>query len=157
MEIINLIAIVVIPIFAVLVAQELQNRSENRKDKMNIFKVLMTTRIYGWSIESVNCLNLIDIVFYKDKEVREAWKEFHDKCYIENPTETDYKKMKDARDKLLEKMAHSLGYKKITWETIQNPYIPNGMIEHQKNQSKREEEIEKLLKFIVNSNEKNNI
>ena len=38
---------------------------------------------------------------------------------------------------LLEAIAVSLGYKdKITWETIQNPYIPNGLIEqlaYQKN------------------------
>ena len=38
--------------------------------------------------------------------------------------------MQQAQDKLFEKMAISLGYKdKITWETIQNPYVPKGMME----------------------------
>ena len=47
------------------------------------------------------------------------------------------KKIENAQYKLLEAMANSLGYKdKITWETIQNPYMPVGMaqqIEAQKN------------------------
>ena len=55
-DILNLIAIIVIPIVAVLIGQHLQNRAEIRKDKMHIFKVLMTSRIYGWTQESVHCL-----------------------------------------------------------------------------------------------------
>lgn len=70
-DILNLIAIVVIPIAAVLIGQYLQNRAEIRKDKMQIFKTLMTSRIYGWTQESVHCLNIIDIVFADDKTVRD--------------------------------------------------------------------------------------
>ena len=72
-DILNLIAIVVIPIAAVLIGQHLQNRAEIRKDKMHIFKVLMTSRIYGWTQESVHCLNIIDIVFADDKKVRDLF------------------------------------------------------------------------------------
>ena len=78
-DILNLIAIVVIPIAAVLIGQYLQNRAEIRKDKMQIFKTLMTSRIYGWTQESVHCLNIIDIVFADDKTVRDAWKDLYDK------------------------------------------------------------------------------
>lgn len=49
MEWVNLVAVIIIPILAVIIAQYLQNRSEKRKDKMQIFKVLMTSRIYGWT------------------------------------------------------------------------------------------------------------
>lgn len=52
-DILNLIAIIVIPIVAVLVGQWLQNKSKKRKDKMHIFKTLMTSRIYGWTQISV--------------------------------------------------------------------------------------------------------
>ena len=149
MEWVNLVAVIIIPILAVIIAQYLQNRSEKRKDKMQIFKVLMTSRIYGWTPESVHCLNLIDVVFSDDKEVRKAWKDLYDKYCVENPTETELKKIKDAQYKLLETIAHSLGYKnKITWETIQNPYIPNGMISQQ-----MQEGIDNLIKSI---NSKNN-
>ncbi|MBS6563640.1 MAG: DUF6680 family protein [Bacilli bacterium] len=154
MEWVNLVAVIIIPILAVIIAQYLQNRSEKRKDKMQIFKVLMTSRIYGWTPESVHCLNLIDVVFSDDKEVRKAWKDLYDKYCVENPTETELKKIKDAQYKLLETIAHSLGYKnKITWETIQNPYIPNGMISQQMQQNARQEGIDNLIKSI---NSKNN-
>ena len=40
------------------------------------------------------------------------------------------KQIKTAQEKMLESMAVSLGYKdKITWDTIQNPYIPKGMLD----------------------------
>ena len=154
MEWVNLVAVIIIPILAVIIAQYLQNRSEKRKDKVQIFKVLMTSRIYGWTPESVHCLNLIDVVFSDDKEVRKAWKDLYDKYCVENPTETELKKIKDAQYKLLETIAHSLGYKnKITWETIQNPYIPKGMISQQMQQNARQEGIDNLIKSI---NSKNN-
>ena len=149
MEWVNLAAVIISPILAVIIAQYLQNRSEKRKDKMQIFKVLMTSRIYGWTPESVHCLNLIDFVFSDDKNVREAWKDLYDKYCVENPTETELKKINDAQYKLLETIAQSLGYKnKITWETIQNPYIPKGMISQQMQQNARQEGIDNLIRSI---------
>lgn len=133
----TLAALIIIPIVAVVIAQWLQNRSEKRKDKMQIFKTLMTSRIYGWTPDSVNALNIIDIVYSDDKKVRAAWKDLNDKYRVTNPDQQHLKKIENAQYKLLEAMANSLGYKdKITWETIQNPYIPVGMaqqIEAQKN------------------------
>lgn len=139
-DILNLIAIVVIPLVAVLIGQHLQNRAEIRKDKMHIFKVLMTSRIYSWTQESVHCLNIIDIVFADDKKVRDAWKDLYDKYCVENPNKTQIKKIQNAQYKLLETIANSLGYKdKVTWETIQNPYIPKGMLQqiNERNQSQQ--------------------
>ena len=136
-EILNLAALIVIPIVAVLIGQWLQNRSEKRKDKMLIFKILMTSRIYGWTPDSVHALNIIDIVFSDDKKVRAAWKDLNDKYHVDNPDDQHLKKIEQAQYKLIEEISNSLGYKdKITWETIQNPYIPRGMvmqIEKQKN------------------------
>ena len=124
-DILNIIAIIVSPILAVLIGQWLQTCSEKRKDKMQIFKTLMTARIYGWTVESVHALNLIDIVFAKDKTVRAAWKDLNDKYHVSNPDEAQLKKIEQSQYKLLEAISNSLGYKdKITWETIQNPYIP---------------------------------
>lgn len=90
-DILNLIAIVVIPIAAVLIGRHLQNRAEIRKDKMQIFKTLMTSRIYGWTQESVHCLNIIDIVFADDKTVRDAWKDLYDKYCVESIDQTEIK------------------------------------------------------------------
>lgn len=128
MTILNTIAVLVIPVVAVILGHKLQDRAEKRKDKMQIFKVLMTSRIYGWTVDSVHALNIIDIVFVDDKDVRSAWKDLNDKYHTSNPNEAHLKKIEQAQFKLLETISNSLGYKdKITWETIQNPYIPDGM------------------------------
>lgn len=156
-DILNLIAIIVIPIVAVLIGQYLQNRAEIRKDKMHIFKVLMTSRIYGWTQESAHCLNIIDIVFSDDKKVRNAWKDLYDKYCVQNPDETQLKKIQNAQYKLLDTMANSLGYKdKVTWETIQNPYIPDGMIRQQQEQAASQQAYNNLLLNMQHMISKNN-
>jgi hypothetical protein len=129
MSIINVIAIIVMPIVAVWVGQRLQRRSELRKDKMWIFRTLLIAR-NGWTVDSVNALNIIDVVFVDDENVRKRWKEYYDKLCVENPNETELNKIRIAQYQLIEAIAKSLGYKnKITWETIQNPYMPTGMAE----------------------------
>ncbi len=153
-DFLNLIAILTAPIVAVLIGQHLQNKAEKRKDKLEIFKSLMITR-YGWSLESVRSLNTIDIVFDDDKMVRTRWKEYYDRLCVENPSETELKKIKTSQDKLLEAMAISLGYKdKITWENIQNPYVPKGMIEAEQLQREYQNgqvELTKLAGVIRNT------
>ena len=124
--IINTVAIILIPIVAVLIGQNLQKREKQRDDKMAIFKTLMKDRFFGWTNEIVSSLNIIEIVFSKDKKVIEQWKIYKDKLTIENPTDTDMKKIEIEKYKLLEVMAKSLNYN-ISWETIQNPYFPQGM------------------------------
>lgn len=153
MEIINIIALIIIPVLAVVIGQKLQVCSQKRNDKMQIFKTLMTSRIFGWTNESVQAMNLIDVVFADDKVVRKQWKICFDKMCVENPTDTDLSKIKLEREKLLEAMAKSLGYKDIiTWESIQNPYIPKGMTDlmaqqqaYQNNQSIIMEQMKKML------------
>ena len=125
--IINVIAIIVAPIIAVFVGQKMQDRAEKRKDKMQIFKAVMTYR-YGWSVEAVAALNSIPIVFAEDKPVKDCWKEYYRLLCIQQPDQMEMKQRSDALYKLLESMANTLGYKEtISWEDIQNPYIPVGM------------------------------
>lgn len=119
----------IINIVAVLIGQYLQDRAQKRKDKMEIFKTLMIAR-NTWTVESVRALNIIDIIFVNDKNVRNAWRDLYDKYRVENPDNAHLEKIRQAQYKLIEEIANSLGYKnKITWETIQNPYIPKGMVE----------------------------
>ncbi len=151
-DVLNLVAIIIIPIAAVLIAQWLQNRAEKRKDKMQIFKALMTSRIYGWTPESVNALNVIDIVFANDKSVRAAWKDLNDKYNVSDPDEQHLKKIQLAQYKLLEAIANSLGYKdKITWETIQNPYMPKGMADQIESQKKMQKTYQSVLDNVNNA------
>ncbi len=156
-DILNLIAIVVIPIAAVLIGQHLQNRAEIRKDKMQIFKILMTSRIYGWTQESVNCLNIINIVFADDKTVCKAWKNLYDKYCVGTPDEAQFEEIKTAQYKLLETMAASLGYKdKTIKETIRKPYIPDGMIKQWREQAISQQAYNNLLLNMQHMIPKNN-
>ena len=90
----NLLAIIVAPIAAVLIGQRLQTSAEKRKDKLEVFKALMIAR-NGWNPESVRALNIIDIVYADDSTVRQQWKEYYDRLCIENPSDTDLKKIKE--------------------------------------------------------------
>lgn len=149
-SIINLLAIIIIPIIAVVIGQRLQIKAKKREDKLQIFKILMTSRMRAWSLESVQALNLIDIVFADDQDVRTAWKDLHDKYCIGNAGAAELKKIETAQHKLLETMAKSLGYAdQITWETIQNPYIPDGMLIQQQTQMQYQSNLMALLEMLL--------
>lgn len=161
LDILNIIALIFVPIFAVVVGQKMQDRAQKRNDKMQIFKILMTSRIFGWTNESVQAMNLIDIVFADDEDVRKQWKICFDKMCVENPTKTELSKIKTEREKLLETIAKSLGYKDIiTWESIQNPYIPKGMTElmaqQQADQKNQSVIMEQMKNNIMHTNGKEN-
>lgn len=73
-NIINIVAIIVIPIVAVVIGRNLQDRSEKRKDKMNVFTHLMSYRMFGYVNQySVNVLNSVPIVFHDDNNVVECY------------------------------------------------------------------------------------
>ena len=87
---INIIAVIAAPIAAVWIGQKLQDRAEKRKDKMAVFKAIMTDR-YGWSRETVLAFNSIPIVFAKDNAVRTAWKEYFKYLCIQEPDTMELK------------------------------------------------------------------
>jgi hypothetical protein len=101
-------------------------------------------------------MNIIDIVFADDKKVRDAWKDLYDKYCVRNPDETQLRKIQNAQYKLLETMAKSLGYKdKVTWETIQNPYVPDGLMQQWQERSQSQQAYNSLLNNMANMIPKN--
>ena len=103
-----------------------QHRSELRRKKMDIFETLMSYRYMISNQESVNALNSIDIVFYKDEAVRKAYAAFLNETGKKpefNPNTAD------KYLKLLEEMSKSLGLKDIHWDDIKQCYYPNGLAE----------------------------
>ena len=132
LNIINLIAIIIIPILAVIIGQRLQDRSEKRKDKMRVFSHLMSYRSFDYVDQiSVNVFNSVPIVFHDDKEVIERYNIYLKSMNI-TPEQMDQKRKEidDNKTKMLEAMAKALKYKNINWELIQNPYIPIGLLNH---------------------------
>lgn len=129
----EILAILFSPLIAVLVTVWLNNREHKRKDRLEIFKTLMTCRENNSNIDFVNAVNSIDVVFHDVTPVRDAWKTLNNAYHSNTP---DFKKIQDSHTKLLEVMAHELGYKKqITWETITSSYSPNWL-----NQSREQEQ-----------------
>ena len=129
--IINIFAVLLSPIIALLIAKKLQEKEEKRKEKVYILKVLMTQRFSIKSIDFVNALNLIDIIFVDDKLVREAYKNLYNAYAVKVDTNNNDEVLayctgiKKKTTKLIESIVKNIGYKdKITWDTIQEPYIP---------------------------------
>ncbi len=129
LTIVNIIAVLLAPIIAVGVGQFIQNRTEKRKDKMSIFRSLVSSRIYGWTPESVNALNLIEIVFYKDDGVCQQWRKYYDALNVAAPLdENQIRKIQFEQDELIRAMGKSLNYgDDAIAQIIRTPYIPVGM------------------------------
>lgn len=128
---INIIAIILSPIFAVLITMWLTTKNEKRKEKMEVFKQLMISRAVSGTIDYVKTLNSLDVVFADSPRVRAAWKDLFSEYSKAN---ADNYSILSKRTKLIETIAKDLGYDdKIAWdEIISNPYIPNWLVEEWK-------------------------
>ena len=122
MTIINIIAIILSPIIALFISHKVQINHEKRKEKIEILKILMARRVLANSIEYVNALNTIDIIFADSSKVKEAYKKLYEAYHQPN---YDVSKSQMMLTKLIETIVADVGYKeKITWDTIQQPYYP---------------------------------
>jgi hypothetical protein len=111
----TLLAIVVGPILAIAGQLWYQRRKERRDAKLGVFRVLMNLRNAQLSADFVKALNLIDLVFYKDKGVRERWSilwEFlNNKENFNLPRASEIiEKQRDLTAQLLSTMARELGF-----------------------------------------------
>lgn len=122
-----------------------QQRKEESQRKYEIFKILMGGR-YDLAQESVvNALNMIDVIFYGEKSVRSAYKQFVEK--YDTPEDGSNSGF-DAFIKLLEAIAGSLKMKDIAWDDIKRTYYPSRLSERKalelsalENQAKRKSKV----------------
>jgi hypothetical protein len=131
-----IIAIIIGPILAIQIQKFIENRKERKKQKMQIFKTLMATRATPLSPLHVEALNMIDIEFYDDKEVKERWKLLLDNFanYPQNTDDPEYKTKLNLRSQrstellsdLLFEMARSLGYDFDRVHIMRGAYVPKG-------------------------------
>ncbi len=122
-----------------------QRKAETRQRKMRIFETLMAYRYMISAQESVNALNSIDVVFYKDKDVRRAYADFLNETGKKPELNPNYA---DKHLKLLEEMSKALGLKEIHWDDIKQTYYPNGLSE-----KIREESVLRKMQIQSVSNE----
>lgn len=116
-----------------------QKNEENRRLKLWVFTTLLQHRGSITSPESVSALNLIDVVFIDDAEVRQSWKSF----LISTDEQPFYPvKVVERYLTIIEKISRSLGMSnQITVADVQKGYYPIAMgevaeVEHLERQYK---------------------
>lgn len=148
---INLLALIVVPIVAVVIGQCLQTRAKKRDDKMRIFETLMTSRAFGLDNESVRAYNLIHIVFADEKDVREKWVDYYESLCIENPNEAQLAESMEKQTRLLKAMASALGYKdELSQAALDIKYIPKSLVEAAERQQKQQLDFGFVLREAAN-------
>lgn len=119
---INILAIALSPIIANIISIIMNQRNEKRNEKLKILRILMMTRMNRACIDYANALNLIDVVFYNSKKVRQAYEDLLEMYYKENVSENEAN-IKNL--KLIEYIIEDIGYsKKINWNEVSIPYSP---------------------------------
>lgn len=104
------------PVLAVQITRYLDDRSEERKRKIQIYKILMATRAYNLSPGHVEALNSIDTEFSPnsktEKKVLESWSQYLDHLNNKNLLADGVweDKRVDLFSDLLYYMGQSLGY-----------------------------------------------
>lgn len=149
MEVLTLIAILVGPVAAIVVARYLEIGRDYRARRMDIFRTLMRTRRTPIFPEHVGALNLIEIEFAKDAKVMAAWKKLFEhlgtpRARLENeqpPRNADQSTVDECdrqfgerlileRQKLLAQLLHAiakvLGFKAEQLEIFDGGYTPTG-------------------------------
>jgi hypothetical protein len=131
------------PIIAVSITLWWQNRKEKHDAKLRLFVTLMAQRkttppTYDW----VQALNLIDVVFAKDRRVVQLWHElFH---LFENRERTQTQDHKYIE--LLSEMASVLGFRKLQQTDIDKFYYPQSYIDALLAQNEAQAEWLRVLK-----------
>ena len=148
METVNVLAIILSPAIAVLITMFLQSRKDKKNAKMNIFITLMATRNRAPSEEIVRALNMIDVIFSKDKNIRRLWNEYFGMLSNEglsNPV--GWKQREQKNLEMITAIAKNIGYKnEITSLDVDKVYYPVGLQNQLDNASEILNELKRVLK-----------
>ena len=121
---------------------------------MRIFETLMAHRYKIAAEESVSALNSIDVIFYKEKNVRDAYKEFLAET---NKVPFSENAIEEKHLKLLETMSKDLKLNEIHWDDIKHKYYPNGLSEKDRDEDMlRKLQIKNAAVALQNNNQGNN-
>lgn len=124
-EIISIVSAAVLSgLVSTLITIFVQKKLVIKKEKDNIFQTLMSHRYLITDKENVEAINKVEVIFYKDSDVRKAWKDFFNTS-TSNPTDPSI--INDKYIKLISEIAKSLGYEKIEWDNIKDFYYPQGL------------------------------
>ena len=150
-EIINVIAILASPVIALLITVFLQDRKDKRQARMYVFTTLMENRHLTVTDATIKCLNMIDLYFYNDIQVRRLWKEYFgmlNNAGLNN--EVGHVQWQAKKLELITEMAKVLSYgKDISSIDVSRVYYPTGL---DKSLIRNEAIAEELLRVLKSSN-----
>ena len=148
LTIINIVAIVVSPIAAVLITMFLQSRKEKRAQKLFIFNTLISTRRAPINEETVRALNMIDVVFHDCSGIRKLWHEYFDMLNnqgLNNPLGWPQRQKKNLE--MITEIAKVLGYgKEISHLDVDRVYNPTGLFDQSNRATEISVELLRVLK-----------
>lgn len=139
-----ILAIIVAPILAVQIQRFIGNIKEIKTRKMQIFRTLMATRATRLDAKHIEALNMIDIEFFENKKITEAWKLLLDNFvnYPKDIKDPNYQvqlnlcveKSNNLFINLLYEMAKSLNYTFDKVHLTRGVYIPKGQADYMMDQ-----------------------
>ncbi|MFC5066587.1 DUF6680 family protein [Flaviflagellibacter deserti] len=109
MDVVNIVAIIVGPLLAVLITRWRDNRKENIRRRSDILEALMKTRPLRLSFEHVGALNLIQMEFFGKRSVIDAYKRYRDHLSQDFPQgDGAGKRFVETRDDLFVELIHAI-------------------------------------------------
>lgn len=148
---INIIAILLSPVIAVLITLWYQSYKEKRDAKLRLFLTLMAHRKENLiTTEHVNALNLIDVVFADHPKVLQLWHEDDDLLYSQPP---NYVLWDSKHIDMLSEIATVLHYGKLKQTDIGKFYFPKAHADQLQINTKIQDELLRVLEntsaFVV--------
>ena len=118
----QIVAVAIIPIIVWILGIKYQDRKAKKDAQLRVFLTLMENRKSNpITKEWVDALNVIDVVFQNNKEVRHAWREYLDSIKEKSP---QFDNSNSFRLDLLSEMAMALGYRNLKQTEIDRFYSP---------------------------------
>jgi hypothetical protein len=124
-DVVNIVAIIIGPIAAVLITLWLQNRKEERDGKIKLFMALLANRkSYPVSPDWAKALNLIDAVFQDNPKILVLWHDYYALLQKQNLNQNEEKERNHKYLELMSAIAETLGFHKLHQTDIDKFYIP---------------------------------
>ena len=124
MDIINIAAIIIGPVVAVVITLWWQQQKEERDSKRKLFLTLMAhRRRYPPTVEWVNALNVIDVVFAVHPQVVDLWHQYY-ASLVNPPANQNFEQREHTYLLMLSAMARALGFRRLEQTDIDKFYTP---------------------------------
>ena len=145
----TLVAIAVGPIIAVIVTRMLDCAAEKRRRRLDVFRNLMQTRGVRLDPVHVAALNVVEVEFYKDKDVRDAFQSYIQHLSAPMPDVAEQDRFLEQRYDLfmdlLFKIGSSVGFSFDKRDLERLGYFPQGWDRDQNMQRRNVEMLGQLL------------